>query len=80
MYFTKAVELLGASSFPPFRVAFKARDASQKVVDMEFIQRKGQNQDRQCNTVGIVLILIVIVRDGDHMIHGHVMEEHHWLL
>lgn len=47
MYFTKAVETLGAVSFPPFRVAFKAINAAGEVVDMQFIP--SNFQDRACN-------------------------------
>jgi hypothetical protein len=47
MYFTKAVELLGKYSFPPFRVEFKAINAAGDVVDMEFVKRDGVNYDRE---------------------------------
>jgi len=48
MYFTKAVELLGKFSFPPFRPEFKAIRADGSVVDMQFVQRDGQLEDRTC--------------------------------
>jgi hypothetical protein len=41
MYFTKACEILGRISFPPFRVEFKALDSNNDVVDMEFVPPDG---------------------------------------
>ncbi len=42
MFFTDAVELLGQSSTPPFRVQFKSIDASGNVVDMIFYRRRNE--------------------------------------
>ena len=50
MYFTRAVELLGRNSFPPFRVQFKQLDPDNKVVDMQFVRRPGALLDRQSIT------------------------------
>lgn len=47
MYFTKACEILGKISFPPFRVAFKAIDANGDVVDMQFVKPDGDVQCRE---------------------------------
>lgn len=50
MYFTKAVELLGKISFPPFRPEFKALNSLGQIVDMQFVPRDGKADDRQCNS------------------------------
>ena len=49
MYFTKAVEMLGRMSYPTFRAEFKCLNAEGKVVDMQFVQRDGNFDDRACN-------------------------------
>lgn len=43
MYFTKACQLVGAISTPPFRVEFKAIDNNGKVVPLEFAPRGTPN-------------------------------------
>lgn len=52
MYFTKAVELLGQFSFPQFRVEFKALNANGDVVDLQFVKRDGQPNDREFSDDG----------------------------
>lgn len=52
MYFTKAVELLGRVSFPPFRAEFKAIDATGKITDMQFFPDDGDPETRTCRKAG----------------------------
>ena len=53
LFFTKAVELLGKASTPPFRVQFKCIDALGSVVDMQFAQRPGNVADRKTKAENI---------------------------